>query len=118
MSTNFYFRDETAAEYAEDDHIGMATQNLFMFQAIVPKGLTSFKSWMAFLAEPGRVIVDECNHVWTSAEFARRAALGAHARHAATYSNSPVLADDTQLTAAIHRYRDAQGYLFANYVFC
>lgn len=112
MSTNFYQRPKGAAEFDErENHIGLSTAPLFMFQAHESRQLTSFKAWMTQLQTDGLEIVDEYARVHTLEQFA--AVVGAPpkaARHAVC-ANSPVVPAGGSLRG-LDRYRDEDGHLF------
>ena len=112
MSTNFYQRPKGAAEFDErENHIGLSTAPLFMFQAHESRQLTSFKAWMTQLQTDGLEIVDEYARVHTLEQIA--AVVGAPpkaARHAVC-ANSPVVPAGGSLRG-LDRYRDEDGHLF------
>lgn len=117
MSTNFYFRSENEPEYADVNHIGLSTSQLFIFHALPKKGLTTFAAWKKHLQVAGRVIVDEYNHVRAFDDFVKLVESSKNGATCAEYRNSPVLAASVKITSQVRRYRDEEGHMFSNYVF-
>lgn len=116
MSTNFYYRKATDTETDEDNHIGLSAAGIFLFRVYTRKGLITSEAWKKFLAEPGRVVVDEYGRVRDTAEFF--ALLDdSKSTDRAEYRNSPMLTPDMRITSSVRRYQDGYGHLFCNYVF-
>ena len=116
MSTNFYFRPADQAQYRDADHIGLYAAGMFMFRVFLANGLTSFAAWQEKLRQPGLVIVDEYNDPVSFAGFKTLAESCLNAP-STQYRNAPHLQVDLVILPKLHRYRDAAGHLFGNYVF-
>jgi hypothetical protein len=116
MSTNFYYRDATATATNEKNHIGLSAAGIFLFRVDTCKGLITSEAWKQFLAEPGRVVVDEYDRVRPTAEFFALLDSSKNTDRA-EYRNSPELTAETRITSQLRRYRDGFGHVFCNYVF-
>jgi hypothetical protein len=117
LSTNFYYRKATDTETDEENcHIGLSAAGIFMFRVYTRKGLITSEAWKKFLAEDGRVIIDDYNRIWTPGEFSGLLDSSKNTDRA-EYRNSPELTPETRITSQLRRYRDGFGHLFCNYVF-
>lgn len=116
MSTNFYYRKANEKEADDKNHIGLSAADIFLFRVNTRKKLVTSKAWKNFLAEEGRVIVDEYNRVWTAAEFFDLLDKLKNPTRP-EYRNSEELTPETRITSKIRRYRDQDGHVFCNYEF-
>jgi hypothetical protein len=117
MSTYFYYRKATAKKVDEErDLIGLRANGIFLFRTYPRRGLTTSAEWKKFLAN-GRVIVDERDRVYTPEEFSLLLDQLKDTERV-EYKNSPELPPGTRLTKDIRRYRDQDGHVLCNYVFC